>query len=183
MVKAMYTPEQARLAATLKNQARSISDVQRPTGTEKNRSLLKLEHAIAELADQQDRIEDSARIYSASTGATHSSASWMPNPPSVSAKSLSRKFRITVTGGSSGGATINTFSTTGYSRDRAIGDSPEAVMARSTPLGAGNAPGTAQRSWVVTMPGQGPYTFTAEARPIGDFASAIGLQIDVQPVL
>lgn len=183
MVKAFYTPTDKRLPASLAAIQKSVRDVQRPTGTEKSRSLLQIEDAIAALQDQQSRIEDAAKIYSASTGATHSAASWMPNPPMVSASSISRKFRVTVTGGSAMGTTFLTFSAPGYDRDRALGPSAAAILSRVAVLGGAGDPATGQRSWVVTMPGPGPYNFYAQARPTDQYASAIGLQIDVQPVL
>lgn len=56
MVKAYYTPDSRRLADTFKGMQKSVADVQRPTGTEKERLLEKLaaqqlilSDAIAEL--------------------------------------------------------------------------------------------------------------------------------------
>lgn len=197
MVKAYYTSQDKRLPTSLARIQQSVRDVQRPTGTEKSRALLQLEAAFDELADQQarleaqqtriermlERIEDASKIFTQAVGTLHTGASWMPSPPSVSATSLSRKFRITITGGSTGGATILTFSGPGYNRERAIGGSAEATLARATALGGMSDPGTAQRSWIVTMPTAGPHTFSAQARPSDQYVTAVGLQIDVQPVL
>ena len=183
MVKSFYTPTDKRLPTELARIKQSLGDVQRPTGTEKSRSLLKIEAAIVALQDQQGRIEDASKIYSASSGATHTTASWMPNTPAVTASSISRKFRITVTGGSAMGSSFFTFSAPGYPRDRALGATAEAILSRVAVLGGAGDPATGQRSWVVIMPGPGPYTFTAQARPSDQYSSVIGVQIDVQPVL
>lgn len=137
----------------------------------------------AQIVDTQARLENAAQYYSNSTGATHTGATWMPSPPSVTASSLSGRFLITVSGGSSGGTTFFTFSTKGYSRDRALGATASAVQARVSVLGGAASPGSGQRSWVVTMPGTGEYTFTGQAYPLDQYSTAIGLQIDVQPLL
>lgn len=47
-----------RLPYALREMQRSLEDVQRPTGTEKNRSLLKLEEALYELAAQQTQLAE-----------------------------------------------------------------------------------------------------------------------------
>lgn len=183
MVNPIYVPSDKRLASELAVIQKSVRDVSRPTGTEKSRALLQIEAAVAELQDQQSRIEDAAKVFSAASGATHSGASWMPNPPAVTASSLSRKFRVTVTGGATGGSTLFTFSAPGFNRDRALGGSAEAILSRVSALGGAGDGGTAQRSWIVTMQTAGPHVFTAQARPSDQYASAIGIQIDVQPVL
>lgn len=46
VVKALYTPADKRLASELKSANRSIRDAQRPTGTERERALLKLQEAV-----------------------------------------------------------------------------------------------------------------------------------------
>lgn len=50
MVRSMYTPDESRLAETLQVQARSIRDVQRATGTEKDQTVLRLSRAVDYLA-------------------------------------------------------------------------------------------------------------------------------------
>ncbi|PRI10912.1 hypothetical protein [Leucobacter massiliensis] len=176
MVTRFYTPADKRLPTELRRIQRSLADVQSPTGTERDRVLMRLQETV-------EKLEDAAKVFTNSTGAMHTGASWMPAPPSVEASSLSRKFRVTVTGGSTGGSTILTFSAPGFTRDRALGGTPDAVLARAMALGGASDAGTAQRSWIVMMPGPGPYTFTAQAHPTDGFATAVGLQIDVQPVL
>lgn len=81
------------------------------------------------------------------------------------------------------GTTFLTFSAQGYDRDRALGAAASAILARVAVLGGAGDPATGQRSWVVEMPESGPYDFYAQARPTDQYASAMGLQIDVQPVL
>lgn len=183
MVRSFYTPTDKRLPQTISSINKGLRDIQRPTGTEKERSILQLQQAISDLAGQQDRIEDASKVYSAASGATHTGATWMPNTPKVSASSISRRFRITVTGGGTGGSTFFTFSAPGYDRDRALGGSSSAILSRVSVLGGAGDPGTAQRSWIITMPGSGPYEFQAHARPSDQYATAVGIQIDVQPVL
>lgn len=56
MVSAMYTPTDKRLPTELARIQRSVRDVQRPTGTERERSLLRLEEAMLELAAQQAQL-------------------------------------------------------------------------------------------------------------------------------
>ena len=46
MVKQFYTPADKRLPSSLASISKSVRDVQRPTGTEKERSILKLQNAI-----------------------------------------------------------------------------------------------------------------------------------------
>lgn len=49
MARQFYIPDEQRLANTLQQQARSLADVQRPTGTEREQTLLKLQAALEEL--------------------------------------------------------------------------------------------------------------------------------------
>lgn len=49
MVKQFYTPDTARLASELKKVHRGLEDAQRPTGTERDRTLLKVQQAVGEL--------------------------------------------------------------------------------------------------------------------------------------
>lgn len=49
MVRQFYVPDDKRLPAVLKQQARSLSDVQRPTGTEKDRTVRRLGETVAAL--------------------------------------------------------------------------------------------------------------------------------------
>lgn len=49
MVKMIYTPEESRVPVELKKIQDSVRDVQRPTGTEKERSLLQLQQAVSGL--------------------------------------------------------------------------------------------------------------------------------------
>lgn len=53
MVKAFYTPTDKRLPTELAKLQQSVRDVQRPTGTEKNRSLMNLQAALSDLQAQQ----------------------------------------------------------------------------------------------------------------------------------
>lgn len=183
MPRQFYISDEERLAKILKQQARSLSDVQRPTGTEREQTLARLQSMVDELSRQQARLADAARVYSAASGASQQGPGWVTTTPAVTASSLSKQFRVTVTGGSSGGSTFLTFSAPGYPRERAIGASAEATLARAVALGGLSDAGTAQRSWVLSMPGNGPYRFAAEALPTDKYAISVGLQIDVQPLL
>ncbi|WP_416444759.1 hypothetical protein AB3K78_15570 [Leucobacter sp. HNU] len=49
MPRQFYISDEERLAKILKQQARSLSDVQRPTGTEREQTLARLQSAVAEL--------------------------------------------------------------------------------------------------------------------------------------
>ena len=56
MVNPVYIPNDRRLPAMLRDIQRGVKDVQSPTGTEKNRTLMKLEEAVTELQEQQAEI-------------------------------------------------------------------------------------------------------------------------------
>ena len=58
MVKSFYTRDDQRLPNTLKQITKSVSDVQRPTGTERERTLLKVQDALDKLALQQQAVAD-----------------------------------------------------------------------------------------------------------------------------
>lgn len=49
MVKSFYTPQGSRIPDTLKSLASSIKDIQRPTGTEKERVILNLQTQVVDL--------------------------------------------------------------------------------------------------------------------------------------
>lgn len=138
---------------------------------------------VSSLNDLTARLEDAGKVYTASSGATNTGASWFPSPPSVSASSMSRRFRITVSGGAAGGQALFTFSTTGYPRDRALGGSASAILARVAAFGGASMAGSAYGSWIVTMPTTGAYTFTAQANGADNFVSVVGLSIQVEPLL
>lgn len=53
MVKPFYVPADKRLPTELKRIQRSLEDVQRPTGTEKDRTLMRVQAAVVLLATQQ----------------------------------------------------------------------------------------------------------------------------------
>lgn len=144
------------------------------------------------LADQQaainntlERLEDAGKVVVNSVGTswTSGAAGWVSSPPSVTASSLSRRFRVTVTAGASGGTAFVTFSTTGYDRDRALGASPTAIRSRGSALGGASDPGTASRAFIVTMPSTDPYEFTAQAYRTDEYVSVIGLEIMVESIL
>lgn len=147
--------------------------------------LAALSKQIEALQATTEKLIDAGQIYSDSVGTTWSagSAGWVSSPPSVTASSLSSKFQVTVTGGSSGGMGFFTFSAPGYDRSRALGSSASAVRNRASALGGAGEAGTASRSWVITMPSPGPYTFTAQGYKTDSYVSIIGLEITVQPVL
>lgn len=60
MVKAYYTPADKRLPATLSQLQSSLRDIQAPTGTEKERSLLKLQEQQLVLSDQVAELQGRA---------------------------------------------------------------------------------------------------------------------------
>lgn len=80
MVKQFYTPESARVASELKKVHRGLEDVQRPTGTEKDRTLLKVQAAVSDLAAQQAEVE--AAVAELSAQSVHT---FQPAPLDVSA--------------------------------------------------------------------------------------------------
>lgn len=146
----------------------------------------------AELSNQQAtinstlaRLEDAGKVVVNSVGTswTSGAAGWVSSPPSVTASSMSKRFRVTVTAGASGGTAFVTFSATGFDRDRALGASPTAIRSRGSALGGASDPGTASRAFIVTMPGTGPYTFTAQAYRTDEYVSVIGLEIMVESIL
>lgn len=147
--------------------------------------LAALSSQINALQSTTERLVDASQIYTASvgTGWTSGTAGWVSGTPSVTASSLSSKFQVTVTGGAGGGTGFFTFSTTGYPRSRALGSSASAVLERASALGGAGEAGTASRSWVISMPSPGPYTFTAQAYKTDSYVFIIGLEITVQPVL
>lgn len=161
-----------RQLETLAEQQQELSDQQ-----------VQLNTQVSTLDGVVSQLSDAANFYTNSSGATHTGTGWFPSPPSVTASSRSRRFRVSVSGGAAGGQALFTFSTTGYSRDRALGGSSSAILSRVTAFGGASVSGSAYRSWVVTMPGTGNYTFTAQGYNSDGYTSIVGLQIDVEPLL
>lgn len=58
MVKAFYLPEDRRLAGTLRTITRSVEDSQRPTGTERDRTLLKVQDAVDKISAQSQALAE-----------------------------------------------------------------------------------------------------------------------------
>lgn len=183
MVKAFYTPTDKRLPTELARINQSLRDIQRPTGTEKNRSLLGIEDALSALQDQQARLADAGQIYTTTAGGPWTGQVWASGARSVVASSMSRRFRVSVHATASGQTSLFSFSATGYPRDRILGGSTEAAMARVSAFGGASDTTSVYGSWIVTMPGTGNYTFTAEGRGTGDFSAMQALGITVEPLL
>lgn len=168
-----------RQIETLSNQQQTLASQQDTLSNQQS----ELNSQVVALSALASRLEDAGKVYSASSGATNTGASWFPSPPSVSASSMSRRFRITVSGGAAGGQALFTFSTTGYPRDRALGGSASAILSRVAAFGGASMAGSAYGSWIVTMPTTGTYTFTAQANGADNFVSVVGLSIQVEPLL
>lgn len=190
MVKAFYTPTDKRLPASLAAIQKSVRDVQRPTGTEKSRALLQIEDAIAALEDQQRTLANASIVVANDTGDTVSSfnsQAWATTRPSVQAMSLSGRFQVTISGGALGGSVFYTFSTTGLSRDRALGGSASALRARVESNGGAQAAFSSSKSFIVSLQAGVPHTFTLEHMSPTATSSyqiqGIGGQIIVQPLL
>lgn len=77
MPRQFYISDEERLAKILKQQARSLSDVQRPTGTEREQTLARLQSAVAELDARK------SQVFVASNLAVTGSATVNPFPSAV----------------------------------------------------------------------------------------------------
>ena len=76
MVNPIYTRDDQRLPSELKRIQRSLDDVQRPTGTERERSLMRLEAQVAELQARSSHVATPPDIeITATTPGTFTSAS------------------------------------------------------------------------------------------------------------
>lgn len=197
MVKAFYTSADKRLPSELARIQKSVRDVSRPTGTEKSRALLLIEEAVANLEIQQANLEaqqaslaNASVVLSADTGdavSSFNSSAWSGNRPSVQAKSLSGKFQVMISGGALGGSVFYTFSTTGLSRDRALGGSASALRARVESNGGASSAFSSAKSFIISLPPGETHTFTLEHMSPTATASyqiqGLGGQIIVQPLL
>lgn len=185
MVKQLYVPPERRAATELDTLRRQVKEAQRPTATERDLTLQGLQDAILDVQNQQAKLTDAARVASASVGTTWSNiTTWVTGVPSISfPASLSGRYRITVSGGASGGLAIFTFQAPGFNRDRALGGSGSAINERFTAFGGASVAGSSSRSWIVSISGAGPHTITAEAYPSDSFVSIIGLSLEVQALL
>ena len=76
MVNRSYIPTDRRLPAELSRMRQSIEDAQRPTGTERERSLLRLQEAVNELETQQAALEELVKRLPQSEGRDVSATSW-----------------------------------------------------------------------------------------------------------
>ena len=142
-----------------------------------------LQNQQAQLEDVLNRLVDAGKIYEASSGSGSNGAVWYTNPPSVSASSRSGKFEISIFGTAAGNTSYYSFSTTGYPRDRIVGSSAAASLARVSGLGGASATSTVYGSWVVQLSANTSHTFTAQALGTSDFSSTVALKIQVRPLL
>lgn len=136
------------------------------------------------LAAQIERLNNAADVQLASVGTSWNGVTtWVTGTPSVTSYSISGKFLVTVSGGSSGGSSFLTFSAPGYDRERAKGAGSAVLSERVSVIGGISSPGSGSRSWIATFPPNSTVTFTAEGFSEDSYASLIGMQIQVQPLL
>lgn len=147
-----------------------------------------LADVVSDLSDTVVLLQNASTSYYADAGATTwsiATGDWASGSlPSVTATSLSGRFRITVSAGVAGGDLIATFSATGFARTRALGSTSAAVRARLGVAGGVSFVGSASKSWVIELPANTTRTFTAEANAVfGAPATLYGLDILVEPLL
>ncbi|WP_353144745.1 hypothetical protein [Acinetobacter pragensis] len=117
MPRQFYIPDEQRLATILKQQARSLSDVQRPTGTERERTLLRLQQAVDELQARTSSTVTAASVSAVAndpgTGTAWGQASRSITIPAPAGGS--RYADVSITGALSGGSsTVPERSVTAY---------------------------------------------------------------------
>lgn len=152
-----------------------------------------LDATVTDLADAQARIEDASQVYYSDSGSNTwtlgGSAEWATTPatPSITASSLSGRFRVTVSGSANNAIGAVTFSAPGYSRSRAEGGSSSAVRSRVTVGGGASYVATASGSWVVTLAANTSHTFLAEFLNLTGTPSypvyVFSLTLQVEPLL
>lgn len=117
MVDRRYTPSDKRLPAELVKIQESLKDIQKPTGTEKNRSLLKLQEAVSLLEVQQEQLQQLFNRMPQNAGMQRDTTGWSVNTPpatgswtTVATVTLARPAnmnRVAVTAVASASAIVN----------------------------------------------------------------------------
>lgn len=170
--------KQERDASKLNNSLRNSSG-----------QLAVLARQIDALSETATRVEDASKLYEAFESREYSwpggsNVGWYPYTPTVTASSLSGRFRVTVVGSIRDGSAYATFSAPGYPRNRIVDDTPSAALDRVSVLGAFANGGSSLGSWLVSYAPGESVTFTGQMMLSSSYEIiAKGVRLQVEPLL